>query len=128
MMSSQSKFPRYAALAVALALLSCFPLAALGFAGAATVSSQVQMKESAPFGTLRTNTETSTCEDCQFVVKRSVKLDKPPVGPIGTLVNLSSEPAIPSFLHSFAFANSVFSKRFALHHSSLFHQAILIRI
>ncbi len=127
-MASKSKFLPYVALGVALAFLSCYPLATLGFAGAATGSSQVQIEESAPFGILQTNAKISFCEACQAVAAKTVKPDLPAAGYIGIPVNLSSEAAVEPIVLFPPTADPVFSKRFALHRSSLFNQAILIRI
>ena len=127
-MSSKSKFLPYVALGVALAFLSCYPLATLGFAGPATGSSLVQIEESSPFGLLQTNANISACEACQAVAAKTVKPDLPAAGYFGTLVDLSSEAAVEPLVLFPPTADTVFSKRFALHRTSLFHQAILIRI
>lgn len=127
-MASKSKFLPFVAVAVALIFLWCYPPPSSASADSGASDLGPTSLESTRIEAPLTGTGNSPCEACQSVVKKSVKSELPAAGHIGTPVNLSSDAFVEPLVLLPPTADTTFSKRFALHRSSLFNQAILIRI
>ncbi len=123
-----SKFLPVVALGIALTFLWCYPEPNSVISESGFSEKDFQVQESSRPATLQSSRNKTSCEVCRIFVAKTANSDSLRIGLLKAPPISSSPVDFTTSGVSYQAIDIISSKRFALYRSSLFHQAVLIRI